>query len=55
VDLERSELVVHALFAVQNQILAKGGMQERVARVFGERLTPTMSVRIITDIKELHR
>jgi multicomponent Na+:H+ antiporter subunit E len=55
VDLERSELVVHALFAVQNQILAKGGMQERVARVFGERLTPTTSVRIITDINELHR
>jgi multicomponent Na+:H+ antiporter subunit E len=54
VDLERSELVVHALFPVQDQILAKGGMQERVARVFGERPEPTTSVRTITDIKELH-
>jgi multicomponent Na+:H+ antiporter subunit E len=54
-DLERSKFVVHALFAVQNQILAKGGMQERVARVFGERPEPATSMRIITDINELHR
>jgi multisubunit Na+/H+ antiporter MnhE subunit len=52
-DLDRGRFVVHALSAAQEQILGKGGMQERVGRVFDEVTEPVTSVRIITDINEL--
>jgi multicomponent Na+:H+ antiporter subunit E len=52
-DLDRGRFVVHALSTAQEQILGKGGMQERVGRVFDEVAEPVASVRIITDINEL--
>jgi multicomponent Na+:H+ antiporter subunit E len=52
-DLDRGRFVVHALSTAQEQILGKGGMQERVGRVFDEVTEPVTSVSIITDINEL--
>lgn len=51
-DLDRGRFVVHALTTAQEQILGKGGMQERVGRVFDEVTEPVTSVRTITDINE---
>lgn len=53
VDLDRGQFIVHALFSGQNQILGRGGMQERLGKVFDEVTEPVTSLRIITDIDEL--
>ena len=55
VDMERGVFVIHSLVGAQDELVARGGMQERVARVFGEELDPAQPVRVITDISEVQQ
>ena len=55
VDMERGVFVIHSLVGAQDELVASGGMQERVARVFGEELDPAQPVRVITDISEVQQ
>lgn|SRR5919106_2889344 len=54
IDLEQGDFLVHTLAGAPGQILAKGGIQERVARVFGEPSQPSPSSRTFTSIDELN-
>lgn len=53
IDLDPGEILVHTLLGTPGQILTKGGMQERVAWVFGEELERPSVVLAIDDVNEV--
>jgi multicomponent Na+:H+ antiporter subunit E len=55
VDLDQCEFLVHSLAGGPGQILDEGGIQQRVARVFGEPSHPIPTSRTFTSIDELHQ
>jgi multicomponent Na+:H+ antiporter subunit E len=55
VDVDQGEFLVHTLAGTASQILSEGGIQQRIARAFGEPSHPIPSSRTVTSIDELHQ